>query len=220
MKSGKGLVEMLKFGREKPHENVIDVEQGKKIFRYDPQKEWFSETLVKYGAAFEPESSPLPEDAEVPVKGWIELHEPNKRVCLSVTAEKPKIPRLSSRKLRTHVTIPRIYPAVLLYLAKTEKGNLPADETFLIDAKAPCKTSNRSVDVIIKVFPTPKRRGPKSFQGVNGLSGPAVPKPLKVIRRRGEQEPKIFETTARPLPRAMLDGIRFDHEAEGNAPFE
>jgi hypothetical protein len=40
------------------------------------------------------------------------------------------------------------------------------------------------------------------------------PKLLKVIRRRGEQPPKVFETVTRTFPKAMLEGIKISREED------
>ncbi len=39
-------------------------------------------------------------------------------------------------------------------------------------------------------------------------------KPLKVIRRRREEAPIVFETASKDFPKAMLEGIKSDHEEE------
>jgi len=49
--------------------------------------------------------------------------------------------------------------------------------------------------------------------------GPSLPaKPLKIIRRRKQEAPKVLETTARVVPQAMLEGIRINWEEEGEGP--
>lgn len=43
------------------------------------------------------------------------------------------------------------------------------------------------------------------------------PKPLKVIRRRREQAPKVFETPPKTVPLAMLEGISLGTDEDANS---
>jgi hypothetical protein len=61
---------------------------------------------------------------------------------------------------------------------------------------------------VVTVIPTPRKprvRTPRLE--VEEAASVPVNKPLKVIRRRREETPKVFETTAKSFPRAMLEGI-------------
>ncbi|MDQ7782928.1 MAG: hypothetical protein RDU20_08625 [Desulfomonilaceae bacterium] len=52
---------------------------------------------------------------------------------------------------------------------------------------------------------------------------PAVPRApilLKVIRRRGEQAPKVLETVASGVPKAMLKGVKVNPEEDFEGPFD
>jgi len=44
---------------------------------------------------------------------------------------------------------------------------------------------------------------------------PDEPRPLKVIRRRREEEPKVFETAAKLFPKAMLEGVKVTTDQNG-----
>jgi len=66
--------------------------------------------------------------------------------------------------------------------------------------------------VQVKVIPTPKKRGPRSVALAEEPNTPPVTKPLKVIRKRREEAPKIFETAPKPVPQAMLEGIKTSQE--------
>ncbi|MEJ2715824.1 MAG: hypothetical protein P8182_01595 [Deltaproteobacteria bacterium] len=46
------------------------------------------------------------------------------------------------------------------------------------------------------------------------------PKPLKVIRRRRAEEPKVFETIPKAFPRAMLEGIKVTPTDKGEKPLD
>jgi hypothetical protein len=71
--------------------------------------------------------------------------------------------------------------------------------------------------VQVQFIPTPKKRGPRSLAAEEEPSSLPVNKPLKVIRKRGEQEPKVFETAPKPVPQAMLEGIKKPQE-NGDQP--
>jgi hypothetical protein len=62
--------------------------------------------------------------------------------------------------------------------------------------------------VAVKVIPTPRKRETKQAEAVV-QPPPELPttRPLKVIRKRREEAPKIFETIATTVPQAMLAGI-------------
>jgi hypothetical protein len=71
--------------------------------------------------------------------------------------------------------------------------------------------------VQVQFIPTPKKRGPRSLAAEEEPSSPPVAKPLKVIRKRREHEPKVFETAPKPVPQAMLEGIKKPQE-NGDQP--
>ncbi|MBI5571934.1 MAG: hypothetical protein HY914_18470 [Desulfomonile tiedjei] len=62
--------------------------------------------------------------------------------------------------------------------------------------------------VAVKVIPTPRKRETKQAEAVV-QPPPELPatRPLKVIRKRREEAPKVFETIATSVPQAMLAGI-------------
>ncbi len=66
--------------------------------------------------------------------------------------------------------------------------------------------------VQVQFIPTPKKRGPRSVSLAEEPTTPPVSKPLKIIRKRKEQEPKVFETAPKPVPQAMLEGIKTSPE--------
>ncbi len=66
--------------------------------------------------------------------------------------------------------------------------------------------------VQVKVIPTPKKRAPRTVVLAEEPTAPPVTKPLKVIRKRKEEAPKVFETAPKPVPQAMLEGIKTSEE--------
>lgn len=61
--------------------------------------------------------------------------------------------------------------------------------------------------VEVQVIPTPKKRAPRYTSAAEESPEPPVTKPLKVIRKRKAEAPKIFETVPKAMPQAMLEGI-------------
>ncbi len=76
----------------------------------------------------------------------------------------------------------------------------------------PVKVAERPQAVQVKVIPTPgmKRRPPAKPR--KEAMEPTATKPLKIIRRRREEAPKVFETAPMPVPEAMLAGIKAPEE--------
>jgi hypothetical protein len=66
--------------------------------------------------------------------------------------------------------------------------------------------------VQVQFIPTPKKRGPRSLSLAEEPNVPPVTKPLKIIRKRKEEAPKVFETEPKPVPQAMLEGIKTSQE--------
>jgi len=61
--------------------------------------------------------------------------------------------------------------------------------------------------VPVKVLPTREKRVRREQPIEIAPAVEVVPKPLKVIRRRKEAEPKVFETPPKIVPKAMLEGV-------------
>lgn len=72
----------------------------------------------------------------------------------------------------------------------------------------------RPEEVEVKVVPTPRKRQTRVPKTEGEPPAPATSKPLKVIRRRAEQAPKVFETTTKRFPKAMLEGIKINLDEE------
>lgn len=75
-------------------------------------------------------------------------------------------------------------------------------------------------DVKFQVVPTPRKRQPRIPEPQVESIAPPIPKPIKVIRRRAEEAPKVFETAPKVLPKAMLEGVKLLVEEEGDNPAE
>jgi hypothetical protein len=221
MTRGKNLVEMLRFSSGMPHENVVQLEFGKKIFRYDPKKSWFTEvTVPNEGETRERHVRMVSDDEEIPVSGWIEVEpQRKKRIALPLGSVKLRIPRLENKKVKVAGRIPRLGKAKAL-LPGILRVQEPV-ETEPHEAQESLDTIEISVlpkAVAVKVIPTPatrKARLPKPE------AEPLEPsKPLKVIRRRREQAPKVFETSPGASPKAMLEGISVESDQNVDSQVE
>lgn len=82
------------------------------------------------------------------------------------------------------------------------------------------EASEASADVRIQLVPTPRKRQPRIPEPQVESVVSATPKPIKVIRRRAEEAPKVFETAPKTVPKAMLEGVKLLVEEEGENPIE
>lgn len=140
----------------------------------------------------------------------------NRITGLSSRVGETKAPRLQLPVARLSGTLPRIAveapcveetpeAAEIEAIAVTEERSEP-QPTLPLAAEI-------SQVVIQKLPPATKkeRRQPKADTAPKDA---AVPKPLKVIRRRREQEPKIFETPPKILPDSILRNYRASEEED------
>jgi hypothetical protein len=221
MTRGKNLVEMLKFCSGMPHESVVHLEFGKKIFRYDPKKSWFTEvTVLDEGEEIDREVRPVSDAEEIPVSGWVEV-EPlrKKRSLIPLGPVKLKIPRLDNRKVRVGGRIPSLLKATAL-LPKTVTVQEPVEsEPHVIEQSLEAiEITALPKHVPVKVIPTPATRRTRLPKAEMEPAEPS--KPLKVIRRRREQAPKVFETPSGTFPKAMLEGISAESDESGELQTE
>lgn len=210
----KGLVEMTKHGCDKPHERGLDVEGGAKMFRYKALKRSRAGELVITVAGSEGSARHLPAKWTLPIKGWRELNSQIKGLRVPPISPTGKIHLVSKENVKFQTSIPRI-PAIG---SRSNPGQEPAvtdGEVIWGKAAVGCaKIGKQSSRIAATVMFSPRKGRIKSQDAKVDAPDLRPHKPLKVIRRRGEQAPKIFETTAKQLPRAMLEGVGFDFEAE------
>lgn len=130
-----------------------------------------------------------------------------------------RVPKLIKKKVRAEGTVPRILVLKSRSAALPEEPEpiqpaLPEPLTVAEEHAQPAP-SDRPAPIeelpakhVVTVVPTPRKprvRTPRLE--VEEAASVPVHKPLKVIRRRREETPKVFETTAKSFPRAMLEGI-------------
>jgi hypothetical protein len=218
MKRGNERLEMLRSGIGMPRERIVGPIAGKKISRDDLQTSLFTEgvasepTMQKNAApGYTVETDTLPgEYSEIEARNVPHLF---------LGFVNCKIPKLIKKKVRAEGTVPRILvlrsrSAAIAEEPESAQPPLPEPLT-VVEEQAQPAPSIRPTPIqelpakhVVTVIPTPRKprvRTPRLE--VEEAASVPVNKPLKVIRRRREETPKVFETTAKSFPRAMLEGI-------------
>jgi hypothetical protein len=128
-------------------------------------------------------------------------------VCSPATEQaKILIPSLKNRRLKISGKMPRLVPVRLSAETRSVEPDAATAQTvepIPEPLAAPVECVPQRVEV--KVIPTPRKREPRSVTPV--VEASEIPKPLKVIRKRKEEAPKVIETVPRPMPQSMLAGI-------------
>lgn len=220
MKRGSERLEVLRSGIGMPRERIVGPIAGKKISGDDLQTSLFTEgvasesTMQKNtapGSTVETDTLPG-ERSEIQAAGNVT------HVSLGALSN-CKIPKLIKKKVRAEGTVPRILVLRSRSAAITEEpesAQLPLPEQLTVEEEQaqpapsirPAPIQELPAKHVVTVIPTPRKprvRAPR-LEAEEAASVP-VNKPLKVIRRRREETPKVFETAAKSFPRAMLEGI-------------
>jgi hypothetical protein len=124
-----------------------------------------------------------------------------------------KVPMLNNRKIRVSGKIPRL--SSLKLKSDAAVGEEASREAVVTKpppepAQPPEPTSPAPTTVV----PAPSKRQTLPQKAKAAASERAIPKPLKVIRRRREEAPKVFETPPKIVPKAMLEGIDLDRDTD------
>ncbi|MEW6532796.1 MAG: hypothetical protein AB1473_18340 [Thermodesulfobacteriota bacterium] len=136
---------------------------------------------------------------EIPSLGYVELEFPTELPSLEIATEGSARPPRAPRKIK-----------------RREEKAVRAGEPQRIEKKAPAPEPAVAVAVPQPAPPIPPKkraavtRREPARQLVTEETKPAVreaPKPLKVVRRRGAEPPKVFRTEPRLVPEAMLVGV-------------
>jgi hypothetical protein len=221
MTRGKNLVEMLKFRSGMPHENVVHLEFGKRIFRYDPKKSCFTEvTVPNESDETKREIRLVSDEEEIPVSGWVEVEPLKKRQRLLPLGDvKLRISGLENKRVRVGGRIPKLAKAKVL-LPKTLKDQEPVESEPHVTEQSleTIEIPSLPKPVVVKVIPTPATRKARLPRVQAEQAEPM--KPLKVIRRRGEQAQKVFETPSGTVPKAMLEGVVVESDENGESQAE
>lgn len=221
MTRGKSLVEMLRFSSDLPHGNRVRLESGQDIFRYDPDKSRSTKMIVRgEGDENDWQVSPASDAGEVPVSGWIEMElSPKKRGIVDLGRAGLKVSRLANKRVKGEGKIPRLTKARALF-----PRIMRIEEPAQVEPQ-PIQRPSQAGEIptfpkpaAVKVVPTPVRRKPRMPKMETEPVAPS--RPLKVIRRRGEQAPKVFETSAKIVPQAMLEGIAVEPDEKAESRHE
>ena len=220
MKRGNERPEMRMAGVGMPRERIVDPIAGKKIAIDDLQISLFTEgadAVVSRQKSINPrptvETDTLPSERS-------ESEAAGKVTHGSLWAlSNCKIPKLIKKKVRAEGTVPRmlvlksrsaalpeepepVQPPLPEPLAVVEEQTQPAPSV------RPAPVEELRANHVVTVVPTPRKQRVRTPRiEVEEAASVPVSKPLKVIRRRREETPKVFETTAKSFPRAMLEGI-------------
>ncbi len=220
MKRGKERVEMLRAGVGLPRERLVDPIVGKKTLGYESRtpllmREFACKCDISQNTtperAAENDTPPIDEGLETATTEKV-MH-----VCFGVLSNR-KIPRLANKKVRLEGRVPKILVLRTRQIEITEEPESveePAPAAVAEPQTEPEPIEEPLAVPVVKVVPTPKRpraRTPKVDR--DAATAASAQKPLKVIRRRREQSPIVFETMPKSFPKAMLEGV--DFEAEEN----
>jgi hypothetical protein len=220
MRRGNERLELLRSGMGVPRETSGGLAAGKKIAEDDPHTPLFREPVS---------SGSCPQDPSVR-ETTIETGTHACQCCATATHGKDthasvgalsnyKVSRLVHKKVKAEGSVPRklvlrsrsaeiaeeVEPvqAPLLELVSVEE-RVPVEEPV----SQPAPAEELRAKHVVTVVPTPRKARVRTPKLEEKEAAPApAPKPLKVIRRRREETPKVFETTAKSFPRAMLEGV-------------
>ena len=214
MKRGKERVEILRPGIGMRGKRIVSSVSAKKVCAYDPPVSVPTDRAVPEGTMKKSTESELLATSDAPQSKRSEVAAGKAAHACCGTLANYKIPRLIRQKVRAEGRVPRILvlkssgPKIvggleLIELPPPSHG--PAEEQ-----QAPHEhIEELAAEAVVTEAPAPRKarfKTPK-FEAEAGASTTPVQKPLKVIRRRREQTPKVFETMAKSFPRAMLEGI-------------
>ncbi|AFM25237.1 hypothetical protein [Desulfomonile tiedjei] len=227
MRRGKNLMGPSEFIGEMPREQIVDSANVDTRCTCDAGSELFPRSYMsRKTTAKDEEVRDDPTETD-------RFQEPTvAQQSVSRKALKSKVPSLRKTKITLHGRISELFsgklttksPAVsetpeTLQLDTVETVDATTDirEEKVISESAsqqiaaePKPAAIPITETVIIPTPVKRRRIPKEELAAE----PA--KPLKIIRRRREEEPKVFETSRHGVPKSMLEGttIGLDEELE------
>jgi hypothetical protein len=187
MTKGKNLIEMLKFSSDIAHRKVIDLGAGKKIYRFDPQRQWFTETIVEEDGSTERE---LPTDAEIPLSGWTETGE-ERLTLTNVDRNSLKIPYLRKKIKVGRWSVKFTNPGKPVIKSRPEPEHILWERPDRESEQAEAHSERHIAETRPR---TESRRGSQADAGprFSRLEKHSA-RPVKVIRRRGAEAPKVIQ---------------------------
>lgn len=228
MTRGKGLFRTTEWSAGMPHETVADPDLGNSICKFDAGTSWLTEShSAEHRSVHGADSQADCGDAAFEM----EVHGNRKsRRALTGIPVNSKVSNLKRTKIKLQGKISELFcPKSLKIKVEQETQEHPAvelepqreplpetDQIVPPEPKIPGieDVEVRSADINVQIVPTPVKR-PRSPK-IELTAKPS--KPLKVIRRRREEPPKVFETASKDFPRSMLEGIKVGQEEERDFP--
>ncbi len=229
MTRGKNFFRMIEFSAGMPHGTVVDPNMGSIICRLDAGTTWYTESQSSTLKCTDCEASKADKGGTA---NEAEVHglQKTKQIVPRMPANS-RISSLKKTKIKLGGKISELISTKLHKVKmrhETRESPVEEHELDIMQKSVPLETTPEHVipkiedeevkipDVNVQIVPTPvkKTRSPKIELAVN------TAKPLKVIRRRREEAPKIFETASRDFPKSMLEGIKSGLEEERDFPPE
>jgi hypothetical protein len=221
MRRGNVRLEMPRWGVGVPRERIVGPVAGKKIAGQDTQ-----DSLLEERGTLGPEAQEAQSHHEV--AGEIDGHEGD---CCEVGAREKvthlsfgtlsnyKVTNLIHKKVKAGGRVPRILVLRSRSVAmeqEPEPVQSPLSELLTVEEeRAPRHVPVEELPAkhVVTVVPTPRKTRARIPKQEEEKAAPVTaPKPLKVIRRRREESPKVFETIPKSFPKAMLEGVDIDVE--------
>lgn len=219
MRRGNERLEMLRSGIGVPRERIVGLPAGKKIAGDDPQIPLFMEPVMSESLAQEATAPETTVETHAHAGGCCEIAGCGNVTNASVGAlSNCKVPRLVHKKVKAGGRVPRTLvwrSRSAAIVEEPESIQPPLPEPPIVQQEqaphpAPAEKSPAK-QVATVVIPTPRKTRERTPKLEEREASPApAPKPLKVIRRRREETPKIFETAAKSFPKAMLEGVNVE----------
>jgi hypothetical protein len=225
MTRGKNFFSMTEFDARMPHETVTDPNTVNTRFTLDAGSKWHTEAEPSLHKRFDCEASRT-ESSDT--TNQIEDHGvPKAKQTVPKLASNYRVSSLKRTKLKLHGKVSELITSKLhkrkVVSEVEEEPSVDlglAPEQVSIEAKTEPviprieDTKVKIPEVSVQVVPTPaKKRRSSKVELV-----PKYAKPLKVIRRRREEAPKIFETAPKDYPKSILEGIKVGYDEERDNP--
>lgn len=106
-------------------------------------------------------------------------------------------------------------PTVVIVLELVEPRAEPeTPKEPVVEAPSPRPLVEKPREVPVQVIPPRRKRERRAPKVEEAAAPPPAPKPLKVIRRRKEEAPKVFETPPKEFSSTILRGFHLSPEDE------
>lgn len=221
------LMEVLKTSSENAYERIIHLSAQQKVYSDDSDLQWFSELLEQHGGISVAKIISALASAEKLASMSLQVKElagltDSDRLPRKLT--RVRIPLLTGIRVMLPGKTPDVHDVEEESVKVVEEAAPPVAQEPVRQAPKTRRSVKKSPEVTQKVIPPPEEK-PKPVEPAKSAPetrDPLVPppKPLKVIRRRRAEEPKIFETAPKSFPRAMLEGIKLTPEEKGEKPLD